>query len=242
MNIVIIGATSAIAQAVAQRLAPQAQFFLVARSEKRLQAVATDLSVRGARAVTTHVVDLLDFAQHDATLDRAFQTLGKVDLILLSHGTLGDQQACEMSFAETERELRTNFLSVVSLLTTLANRLITQRHGTIAVVGSVAGDRGRTAYVYCAAKGATAIFCQGLRRRLFRHGVHLLTIKPGFVRTPMTAHFSQGRLFVSPQRVARDIVCAIHRKKNLLYTPWYWRWIMLAVKSLPEGLFKRMTF
>lgn len=241
-NILILGATSAIALACARRWAGQdAHFFLVGRSPGKLEQVAADLTARGAR-VYTHVLDLNHFEQHGAMLDACHATLGQVDVALIAHGTLPDQKACEQDAQLAVREFSSNGLSVIALLTDLANRMEAQQSGTIAVISSVAGDRGRPSnYLYGAAKGAVTTFCSGLRSRLAKAGVQVLTIKPGFVDTPMTAGLPLPKLLLAtPDKVAGDIVRAVEKRRDTLYTPWFWRWIMLIIIHLPGFLFKRL--
>jgi short-subunit dehydrogenase len=138
--------------------------------------------------------------------------------------------------------LQTNGTSVIALLTLLANRFEAQGHGTLAVIGSVAGDRGRQSnYVYGTAKGMLAIFLQGLRNRLHRRGVNVLTIKPGFVDTPMTAGFEKGPLWASPEQVASRIIVAIDKGWDVVYAPAFWRLIMLVITTIPERVFKRLS-
>jgi short-subunit dehydrogenase len=140
------------------------------------------------------------------------------------------------------REFDINAVSTLALLTLLANRLEAQKHGTLAVISSVAGDRGRQSnYVYGAAKAAVTTFLGGLRQRLVKSGVAVLTIKPGFVDTPMTATIAnKGALWAQPDRVAVGIVQAIDRRRNIVYLPWFWRWIMLVIRHIPEALFKHL--
>jgi len=242
-KILIIGATSAIAQATAKLFAQQQDaLFLVGRNTTQLQTISADLKARGAQQVNYYSTDLNEFDQHATLLEQADKTLGGLDIVLVAHGALGDQKACEQSFAVTEQLLRTNFLSVVSLLTLLANRLERQRYGCIAVITSVAGDRGRQSnYVYGTAKGAVSVFLQGLRNRLHSANVCVLNIKPGFVDTPMTAAFAKkGFLWAQPDTVAQGIYQAIEKRKNTVYLPWFWRVIMLIFKHIPEGIFKRL--
>ena len=164
-----------------------------------------------------------------------------IDVVLIAHGTLPDQRACEASFATTRSALETNAISVISLLTHLANRFERQRGGSIAVVSSVAGDRGRQSnYVYGTAKGALSLFLQGLRNRLHGRGVDVITIKPGFVDTPMTAGMAKGALWAQPESIARGIVKAIERGRSVAYVPGFWAPIMWVIRSLPETLFKRL--
>jgi decaprenylphospho-beta-D-erythro-pentofuranosid-2-ulose 2-reductase len=236
----VLGATSSIAMAVMRQLvSPSAHFFLVARSRDKLTAVSQDLLVRGAGAVDMVVTDLDDTTQHSQILSMAVERLGSLDLALLAHGVLGDQLAAEYDYAVAERILVTNFLSPVSLLTWLANYCEQQGCGTLAVVSSVAGDRGRKSnYVYGASKSALNTFLAGLRNRCDRKGVHVLTIKPGFVATPMTAHIPRNRLFATPEKVATGIVRAIRLRKDVLYVPWFWWPIMAIIKAVPERIFK----
>jgi len=241
-KVLIVGATSAIAEATARLLARDGDaLYLVARNGPKLEAIAADLRVRGAQLVAAEVLDANDFDQHAPMLDRASEALGGLNTALIAHGTLSDQAACQGSVALTIEELRTNALSVISLLTHLANRFEVQRSGTIAVISSVAGDRGRaTNYVYGTAKAAVTTYLSGLRQRLRPANVAVLTIKPGFVDTPMTRDFTKNRLWARPDAIASDIAAAIRRGRMNVYTPWYWRPIMGLIKALPESLFVRL--
>ncbi len=168
-------------------------WFLVGRDRPKLDANASDLSVRGATKVLTLAADLNDFAGHRELIDRAVGELGRLDIVLIAHGALPDQEGCENDVAELRRAIDTNLGSVMSLCMATASRLVEQRQGSLVVLGSVAGDRGRRGnYVYGAAKAGVAVFCEGLRARLQPSGVHVLTVKPGFVDTPMTAAIRQG--------------------------------------------------
>ena len=243
-NIMIVGATSAVAQATARLYAKeQASFFLVARHSARLESVANDLQVRGAKSVQTHVCDLNDHTQHAEIVTQAKRTLGTIDLCLLAHGYLGDQKKSEADFREAKLVIDTNFTGPASILTEVANALETQRSGTIAALSSPAGDRGRYSnYVYGSAKGALTIFLSGLRARLSHHGVHVVTIKLGFVDSPMTADFKKGALWITPEKLAPKIVSAIKSKRDVAYLPWFWALIMMVFKLMPEQIFKRMKF
>ena len=241
-RVLIIGASSAIAGAAARCFAAaHARLYLVARDPEKLRAVADDLRVRGAAQVETFVADLNDVAHHGALIDDCAQRLGGIDVVLIAHGTLPDQAACQQSFDATRAELETNFVSVVSLLTRAGNYLEQQGSGTIGVISSVAGDRGRQSnYVYGSAKGAVSIFLQGLRNRLHGRGVRVVTIKPGFVETPMTAHFKKNPLWADAATVGRGVYAALQDGGDVVYLPWFWRPIMLAIRLVPERLFKRL--
>lgn len=242
-KILIIGATSAIAEATARILAGRGDaLYLVARNEMRLAAVAADLSVRGSPRVGSEVLDANDVGAHESMLKRAETFLGGYDTVLIAHGTLSDQKACEASVELALREIDTNALSVVALLTRIANRLEQRRAGTIAVISSVAGDRGRASnYVYGSAKALVTAFLSGLRQRLGKSGVGVVTIKPGFVDTPMTAAFAKGPLWARPERVAQGIVRALDRRSNTVYLPGFWWPIMFIIRAIPERLFWRLS-
>lgn len=242
-KILIIGATSAIAKATARCFAERGdQLYLLARDQERLRDLANDLSIRGANTVTYALFDAQALEQHQHLLDQAIAELDGLDMVLVAHGTLSDQPACEQSIELTLQELHINALSVITLLTPLANYFEQQQHGCIAVISSVAGDRGRQSnYIYGTAKGAVSIFLQGLRNRLAKSGVHVLTIKPGFVNTPMTAVFKKGALWVEPETIAAGIIKAINKQKDVVYLPVWWRYIMLIIRAIPERIFKRLS-
>lgn len=240
-KVLVLGATSAIAQHVIRLLAARgASLFLAGRNPERLEAVRQDATTRGARAESL-ALDLDDVSRHEALVEQAAAALGGLDGVVLAHGVLGDQAECERSYAAAAKVLTTNFLSAASLLTVVANRFEARRAGTIVVISSVAGDRGRQSnYVYGASKAALSAFLQGMRNRLFRSGVRVVTVKPGFVDTPMTAGVKKNALFASPERVARGILRAVDRGADEVYLPGFWRLIMLVIRSVPERIFKRL--
>jgi decaprenylphospho-beta-D-erythro-pentofuranosid-2-ulose 2-reductase len=242
-RVLILGATSAIAEQTARLFAARGdQLMLVARNPQRLKIISDDLQVRGARDVDYLVADLSDTTTHARLLHDATTRLNGLDLILFAYGSLGDQKACEQDFSDTLQELKTNYLSVLSLLTLIANQFEQQGHGCIVVISSVAGDRGRQSnYVYGSAKGALSIFLQGLRNRLYKSNVQVVTIKPGFVDSPMTREFKKGRLWAKPAAIARGIIKAIDKQKDVVYLPFFWRYIMFIIKLIPEKLFKRLS-
>jgi hypothetical protein len=241
-RILIIGATSAIAEAAARLFAGRGDaLFLAARNSERLQGIAADLSVRGASLVETGEFDARAYDSAPALLHTATERLGGLDAALIAHGTLSDQAACQVSIDRMREEFDINALSVMALCTELANQFEAQGHGVIAVISSVAGDRGRQSnYVYGTAKAAVTAFTSGLRQRLYPKGVRVVTIKPGFVSTPMTAAFKKGALWATPARVAAEIVGAMDGGKAVLYTPWFWRPIMWIIRSVPENVFRRL--
>ncbi len=242
-KILIIGVTSAIAEAAGRIWAQRGdELFLVARNQERLNVLTQDLKVRGSSGVHSYYMDANNFAEHLPMLDKAFGMLGKIDIVLIAHGTLSNQKECEHSVELTMQEIKTNALSAIALLTHLANRFEIQRNGTIAVISSVAGDRGRASnYVYGSAKAMVTAFASGLRQRLYKSGVSVVTIKPGFVDTPMTAEFKKGLLWAKPVAVATKIVKAIDIRKDEVYVPMFWWGVMWIIKRIPEILFKKVT-
>ena len=242
-NLVILGATSAIAEQVARLYASSDQhFLLVARNQDALSMVANDLLVRGAGKVDTLSYDFSNLENIEKLVDEITTVMGCIDLLLVAYGTLPNQHDCEASIKLTQSEINLNYLSVVSILTGLSQVMVKQGAGTIAVISSVAGDRGRKSnYINGTAKGALTIYLQGLRNALSDKGVHVLTIKPGFVDTPMTSDFKKGLLWAKPEKIAKDICKAIKKRKDVIYTPWFWRGIMLIIKSIPERIFKKMN-
>ena len=241
-RLLIVGATSAIAAETARIYAARgARLFLVARHPDRLAAVAADLRARGAAAVETAVLDATDHRRCEEVIEAAWAAFAGLDVALIAHGVLPDQARCQASAAEALRSIDVNFGSAVALLTPLANRFEEAGTGCIAVISSVAGDRGRQSnYVYGAAKGGLDRFLQGLRNRLHHAGVAVVTLKPGFVDSPMTAAVPKNPLFSSSRRVGRAIHGAIEARRNLVYIPWFWRPIMCLISSLPEAVFKRL--
>lgn len=242
-KILIIGATSTIAETTARIWAREGhRLFLVARDKERLRAMASDLKLRGAEATDTCVLDVLDFDKHESIVNKAFNALGVIDIVLIAHGTLVPQKTCEKDSALTVAQLNANAVSVISLLTHLANKFEKQEKGTIAVISSVAGDRGRPSnYVYGSAKAAVSTFCEGLEARLYKRGVHVLDIKPGFVATPMTYGLSMPAVLVAnPVQVAQCIVAKIEKARSVLYVPWFWAFIMLIIRNIPRRIFRKL--
>ena len=242
-SVIIIGATSAIASACARLWAAQgSNFFLVGRDAEKLDAIVRDLCVRGASAAHPFVMDANDVAAHAAMVAAAVQVLGRLDVVLIAHGTLPDQSVCEADAATAMHEFMSNGTSAIALLTVLAHELERQRTGAIGVITSVAGDRGRPSnYLYGSAKAAVSVFCDGLRARLFKAGVSLTDIRPGFVATPMTQGLALPALLLAqPETVAKRIVAGIERKRDVLYAPAFWAVVMWVIRSIPRAVFKRI--
>lgn len=240
-RVLILGATSAIAAEVAQIHAQRGdRLHLVARNPEKLAAVSAKCA--GA-TISSSTADFGDLQANERVILDAIAALGGVDIALIAHGDLGDQLASEQNFDEAEAIVRTNFTSVVSLLVPLANYMEAEKKGTLGVITSVAGDRGRPRnYTYGAAKGALNVYLQGLRTRLYTKGVKVTTIKLGPVDTPMTRNHEKNILFGKPAAVAKDIVRAMDDGVPEAYVPSIWRVIMPIVRNMPEAIFSTLGF
>lgn len=249
-SIVVIGATSTLALAVSKVYASHsARFFLVGRNEERLHDAARWLQSHGAASCAIFIADVRQKDLHEQIVNTSAESLGTIDLVVIAHGVYPNAEEAEQNVDLMLDSILTNAVSVLSLMHRYATQLKQQVLNTqtgkgyppcIAVFSSVAGDRGRrNNYIYGSAKACVTAYASGLRARLSEHGVRVVTIKPGPVRTPMTQHLHMP-LISSPERVASDVVRAIAKCHHVVYTPWYWRWIMALVKVLPERLFMRI--
>ena len=164
-----------------------------------------------------------------------------IDIVLIAHGTLPNQKSCEKNVKQTLAELNTNVISTISLLTLVANRMEKKRSGIISVISSVAGDRGRASnYIYGSSKAMITAFTSGLRQRLHKSNVAVITIKAGFIDTPMTAEFKKGFLWANARSAAAIIVKSIQRGKNEVYVPSFWWVVMIVIRNIPNVIFKNM--
>lgn len=241
-RILIIGATSAIAEAIGRQFAMRgATLCLTGRDISRLDVVANDFEVRCGSPVHRYVFDVEDFAHHEDLLAEADLLMGGIDVVLIAHGTLPDPVQCAKSVKSTLKAIEINALSVISLMTLAAHRFEQKNWGTIAVISSVAGDRGRGSnYVYGSAKAMVSAFASGLGQSLRKTRVRVVNIKPGFVDTPMTANVPKNMLWAQPEQVALQAVRAIDAGQPVVYVPGFWYFIMGMVKAVPEWLFRRL--
>jgi short-subunit dehydrogenase len=240
--VLILGAGSAIARALAREMASRgARLHLAARDIEEVERSARDLEVRYQVPVTWSRVEATDYASHAGVIAEAARQMGGLDGVVVAFGYLGQQARARRDFDEVRRILDVNFTGAASLLSHAANYLEERKRGFLVGLASVAGDRGRASnYAYGAAKGALALYLSGLRQRLAGVGVRVLTVKPGFVDTPMTFGMPGLFLVAPPGQVARDIVRALERGDEVIYTPWFWWAIMSLLKALPEKVFKRL--
>ncbi len=241
--VLLVGGTSAIGRAIAREMAARgARLHLGARDRSEVERISADLRTRYGVPATWSVFEAGDFGSHAGFLAGAIAELGGLDIVVVAVGELGDQVAAEGDFAEARRIIDANYTGVLSLLTEVAGRMEHQRHGAIAVLCSVAGDRGRRSnYFYGSAKAGLDRYLQGLRSRLLHSGVHVLTVKPGLIDTRMTFDRPASVLIANPRRVALATVRGLRHRRNVIYVPWYWFWLMLGVRAVPESLFKRVN-
>ncbi|MFA9478913.1 SDR family oxidoreductase [Phycisphaerales bacterium AB-hyl4] len=242
--VLLIGATSGIARALAERLAQQGSDLLLAgRDHVELNAVAADLRLRFDVRTATLEFDALAFGEHHGFMKQATAACeNRLTAVVICHGLLVDQAEAQRDPALMRRMVDVNYTSYVSLLEAFAVWFVQRRGGMLVALSSVAGDRGRPSnYLYGSTKAALSAYLQGLRARLAKTGVHVLTVKPGIVDTPMTWGLKVAGPVASPHRVAGDIVRAMRRRRNVLYTPWFWRPIMAVIRGIPEPIFKRLS-
>ena len=243
MHMLILGANSDVGYASAKVFAERQRvhLYLASRDMENLQARIQDLNIRYGVEAEGFYFDAVAYQEHP----RFYQKLlPKPDIVLVAFGYLGDQRKGQADFAEAQRIIETNFLGTVSILEKVASDFEARGKGTIIGISSVAGERGRQSnYLYGAAKGAVTVYLSGLRHRLSRKGVKVITILPGFIRSKMTEHMALPEILTAnPQGVAEQIHQAWLNGRDVVYVKWYWRWIMMLVRLLPEKLFKQLNF
>jgi decaprenylphospho-beta-D-erythro-pentofuranosid-2-ulose 2-reductase len=242
-QILILGATSGIAQAYARRRAAQGcGFILAGRREDRLAAIAADLKACGAPTAEQFVIDLAAMDGIEASVGSLRGRFGEPDEVLVAYGSLGEQAAAEQDLALARALIDTNFTSAALWILALLKDRQTAIPFTVVGIGSVAGDRGRASnFIYGSAKGALDRFLQGLAQKYDGTAVRVITVKPGFVDTPMTAGIAKGGpLWATPDQIAADIERAVAKGKRVVYTPWFWWVIMMIIRHLPWFVFKRL--
>jgi decaprenylphospho-beta-D-erythro-pentofuranosid-2-ulose 2-reductase len=239
--VLILGATSAIARATADAFAARGDaLFLASRDADELRRIAADLHLRHGVEVRHGLFDAEATDTHAAFFQSVLAAMPELSGVVLAFGYLGDQQAAR-DFKVGQKVIAANFTGAASMLGLCANHFEPLKRGFIIGISSVAGDRGRQSnYVYGAAKGALSLYLQGLRNRLYPSGVRVITVKPGFVDTAMTYGLPGLFLVASPQSVGERIVASLGRSADVVYLPWFWRYIMLIIKHIPEPVFKRM--
>lgn len=240
--ILVLGANSAIARAAAAAFAERGDvLYLASRDKTETERTANDLRIRFGKAVHHGYFDADDPSSHTEFFSQVLHAMGKLDGVLLSFGYLGDPNISQLT--EYHAIIQRNFTGAVSILNVCADYFTTRRSGFIAGISSVAGDRGKASnYIYGAAKAGFSTYLQGLRNQLFKKNVKVITIKPGFVDTAMTFGKPGMFLLAKPQVIGKKIVAAIEQQKDIVYLPWFWRYIMGVVRWIPEFFFKKLSW
>ncbi|MBO9633773.1 MAG: SDR family oxidoreductase [Chitinophagaceae bacterium] len=239
-TVLILGAASDMAVAIAKKYASKGfNVQLAARNPSRLQALQSDLNIRYNINCTLHEFDALNYESHQAFFDRLAP---KPDQTICVFGYLGDNETARTNWSESAKIIHTNYTGAVSILNVVSNYYASQKSGIIVGISSVAGERGRQSnYLYGSAKAGFTAYLSGLRNRMFHENVHVASIQPGFVYTAMTANMKLPPLLTAkPEDVANTVFKAATKKKNTVYVKWFWRWIMLIIKSVPEFMFKKL--
>ncbi|MFQ5621801.1 MAG: SDR family oxidoreductase [Paracoccaceae bacterium] len=238
----ILGGSSSMARAFARAVAERGDAVVLAgRDMADLKINANDCLIRGADDAAALPFDARDAATFGPVLDHMAARPGMLNVAVFV-GSMPPQKEIDADPDLAEGVVRDSFLGPVKFLHRFAGLIEERGGGTVIGVGSVAGDRGRIGnYVYGAAKAAFHTYLAGLRNRLTRSGGHVVTVKPGFVDTAMTWGLPGLFLVASPQDVARDLLRAADRKRDVIYTPWFWRYIMMIIRSVPERIFKKLS-
>jgi decaprenylphospho-beta-D-erythro-pentofuranosid-2-ulose 2-reductase len=241
-HILIVGATSGIARAIAHQYAKEKHpLILAGRDSGEMERIASDIRIRYRLPVSVKSFDAEAYGTHFAFYTSCVEEAGVLGGMILAHGYMDDQQSAQENFEKAKKMIDVNFTSCVSILETAARYFEGQRSGFIGVISSVAGDRGRQSnYIYGSSKGALSVYLQGLRNRLFSSGVHVATIKPGFVDTGMTYGMDGLFLVAKPEDVAKRVYESIRKGHDIIYVPGFWASIMFVIKSIPEWIFKRL--
>jgi short-subunit dehydrogenase len=241
-DILVTGATSAIAKAwLRLNSHSENRFFLVGRNEEKLADLEKDLIARGSGGAGHFCMDFRNETEYDEMLRAFLEKHQGVDTLFIAHGMLGDQAGCEVDYSKSLEVIHVNFLSTVCLISRLIPLFIRQRAGRLIVISSVAGDRGRGSnFIYGSAKGALSLYLEGLGQRLHTYGIRILTVKPGFVDTPMTAAFRKGPLWAKPEKIALGIQKALKKNRPAAYLPGFWAPIMFLIRHIPDRLYRKI--
>ena len=241
-GIVVFGATSTIATEITKLYATHNyEMFLVGRDESKLETLDKLMSDLGAPSVQTCSMDFANFENAASVVEVGFESLSRVEVVLVAHGTLPDNRIAAGNAAESWHEIKVNVVSTIAILNEVANRMEREGGGTIAVITSVAGDRLRASnYFYGSIKKMISVYLDSLRMRFRNSAISVVNLKLGPVDTPMTQRFEKGMFWSKPEDVAGAIFKSINYGSGEKYIPRYWKWIMILIKLIPNPIFKRL--
>ncbi len=238
-TVLILGGNSDLGKSLARVFSENGyNLILTTRKKGQLNSLKSDLEIRYSIKCDIEFFDVLDFGHHQSF----YQNLNtKPDIVITCIGYLDEQKKAEINFEESLKSIQSNFTGLVSILNIITSDFELKKTGTIVGISSVAGDRGRGSnYIYGSSKSAFSAYLSGLRNRLNKSNIHVLTVKPGFIKTKMTEHLDLPKLLTAtPDEVAKDILKSIRKKRNIVYSKWFWRWIMIIIKNIPEFIFKK---
>lgn len=240
----VIGASSGMGREIARQLGAEGcRVALVARREAELRQLAQQINAAaGEERALAYAHDVTCYEQVPGLFQQIARDLGGLDLVIYSSGVMYKTAEDEYDFEEDRHTIEVNLLGAIAWLNEAAQRFARAKAGTMVGISSVAGDRGRRGFpVYCASKAALNAYLEGLRNRVGRHGVAVVTIKPGVVDTPMTQGLDKRPLLISAQEAARQILAAARRRKHTAYVPGKWRFIMFILRNIPSFLFKKLN-
>ncbi len=231
----VIGATSSLGISLCRILAEEGTaLLLTGRNAEAVQALAQDVAIRHNTICDAYVLDLLT---HHTTWQETIAALASCDTVYFLAGDMGGPQHDAETIA---RVITVNYLAAAQILQAVADHFAERGHGQLVIISSVAGERGRQSnYLYGSAKAGLTAFASGLRNALSSRGVHVMTVLPGFIDTPLTWGM-ESPLLSARETVARRIITAARKRRDVVYVPWFWRYIMLVIRHIPERIFKRM--
>ncbi|MBS1600333.1 MAG: SDR family oxidoreductase [Bacteroidetes bacterium] len=240
-TVLVLGATSDMGIAIAKKFAENKyNIQLAARNPDQLKPAQSDIAIRYSVDCTLHAFDALNFSSHERFFN---ELVPKPDVTISVFGIMDDELTAFDDWNTTARMINTNFTGAVSILNIAAKYYMKEKKGTIVGISSVAGERGRESkLIYGSAKAAFSAYLAGLRNKLYKQNIHVVSVKPGFVYTRMTENLSLPKLLTAqPSEVADAVYNAVVKKKNIIYVKWFWRYIMLIIKNIPEFQFKKMN-
>ena len=239
-TVLILGGNSDVGKSLAKDFGKLgSNLILTSRKEGQLDSFKSDLEIRNEINCDIELFDVLDFKSHELFY-KNLKT--RPDIVITCIGYLDNQEVSQIGFEESIKSIQTNFTGLVSILNIISKDFEKIEEGFIIGISSVAGDRGRGSnYIYGSSKSGFTSYLSGLRNRLNKSGVKVITVKPGFIKTKMTGHLDLPKILTaSPDEISSDIINSVKKRKNTIYSKWFWKWIMMIIKMIPEAIFKKL--